>query len=59
MKKTKNREAGGEKIFLHSETVPFKDIELCKLPIMLKSCLCILNDKTDDFLRYVGECPYD
>lgn len=32
---------------------------LFKIPIMLHSRYCILNNKPREFLREVGECPYD
>lgn len=32
---------------------------LFKIPIMLHSRYCILNNKPKEFLREVGECPYD
>jgi DNA-directed RNA polymerase II subunit RPB2 len=38
---------------------PFLRWPLFKLPIMLHSRYCILNNKPKDFLREAGECPYD
>jgi DNA-directed RNA polymerase II subunit RPB2 len=32
---------------------------LFEIPIMLHSKPCLLNNKPDDFLKSVGECPYD
>ena len=38
---------------------PFQNIPLFKMPIMLHSRYCILNNKPKEFLREAGECPYD
>ena len=40
-----------------SET--FMKWPLFKIPIMLHSRYCILNNKPKEFLREAGECPYD
>lgn len=37
----------------------FKKWPLFKIPIMLHSRYCILHDKPKEFLKEVGECPYD
>lgn len=37
----------------------FQKWQLFKIPIMLHSRYCILNNKPKEFLREVGECPYD
>jgi DNA-directed RNA polymerase II subunit RPB2 len=37
----------------------FQKWPLFKLPIMLHSRYCILHSKPKEFLREVGECPYD
>jgi DNA-directed RNA polymerase II subunit RPB2 len=37
----------------------FQKWPLFKIPIMLQSRYCILNNKPKDFLREAGECPYD
>ena len=37
----------------------FQKWPLFKIPIMLHSRYCILHNKPKDFLREVGECPYD
>lgn len=37
----------------------FKKWPLFKIPIMLHSRYCILHNKPKEFLREVGECPYD
>ena len=38
---------------------PFLKWPLFKLPIMLHSRYCILQNKPKEFLRDAGECPYD
>lgn len=37
----------------------FQKWKLFKIPIMLHSRYCILNNKPKEFLREAGECPYD
>jgi DNA-directed RNA polymerase II subunit RPB2 len=37
----------------------FKKFQLFTIPIMLHSRYCILHNKPKEFLREVGECPYD
>lgn len=37
----------------------FKKWQLFKIPIMLHSRYCILHNKPKEFLKEVGECPYD
>lgn len=37
----------------------FKKWPLFKIPIMLHSKYCILHNKPKEFLKEVGECPYD
>lgn len=37
----------------------FKNIKIGSLPIMLHSCLCILNNQEPEVLQEMGECPYD
>jgi DNA-directed RNA polymerase II subunit RPB2 len=37
----------------------FQKWPLFKIPIMLQSRYCILNNKPREFLREAGECPYD
>ena len=39
--------------------VEFKDVFLCKIPVMIKSTLCSLENKTVEQLLKMGECPYD
>jgi DNA-directed RNA polymerase II subunit RPB2 len=41
------------------EPIVFPKWPLFKIPIMLHSRYCILNNKPKEFLREVGECPYD
>lgn len=41
------------------EPIIFPKWLLFKIPIMLHSRYCILNNKPKEFLREVGECPYD
>jgi DNA-directed RNA polymerase II subunit RPB2 len=41
------------------EPITFPKWLLFKIPIMLHSRYCILNNKPKEFLREVGECPYD
>ena len=35
------------------------DVQIAKMPIMLKSSKCILKDKTEDELIELGEDPYE
>jgi DNA-directed RNA polymerase II subunit RPB2 len=37
----------------------FEKLIIGKIPIMLQSKLCILNDATFELRRQMGECPYD
>jgi DNA-directed RNA polymerase II subunit RPB2 len=37
----------------------FENWPLFKMPIMLHSHYCLLNNKPKEFLREAGECPYD
>ena len=37
----------------------FEKVIIGKIPIMLQSKLCILNDATFELRRQMGECPYD
>jgi DNA-directed RNA polymerase II subunit RPB2 len=36
-----------------------KHVTLCKIPIMLHSCLCKLKKQPEKVLLSMGECPYD
>eukprot|EP00927_Polykrikos_kofoidii_P028729 TRINITY_DN25000_c0_g1_i1.p1 TRINITY_DN25000_c0_g1~~TRINITY_DN25000_c0_g1_i1.p1 ORF type:complete len:1285 (+),score=203.20 TRINITY_DN25000_c0_g1_i1:75-3929(+) len=36
-----------------------RNVEIGRLPVMLRSCLCVLNGKSEDELTALGECPYD
>ena len=47
----------GESIKFQPEI--FKKWPLCKIPIMLHSRYCILHNKSKEFLKEAGECPYD
>uniref|UniRef100_A0A6C0KT75 DNA-directed RNA polymerase n=1 Tax=viral metagenome TaxID=1070528 RepID=A0A6C0KT75_9ZZZZ len=51
---------GGETVQLFGDQ-PYvlKKWQLFKMPIMLHSKYCILHNKPKEFLREVGECPYD
>jgi DNA-directed RNA polymerase II subunit RPB2 len=51
---------GGENVQLFGDQ-PYvlKKWQLLKIPIMLHSKYCILHNKPKEFLREVGECPYD
>ncbi|GAO46801.1 hypothetical protein G7K_1019-t1 [Saitoella complicata NRRL Y-17804] len=42
----------------HEDAAPSK-IELGRVPIMLRSNYCLLNDLSDGDLQRQGECPYD
>jgi DNA-directed RNA polymerase II subunit RPB2 len=37
----------------------YQNFPLFKIPVMLHSRYCILNNKPTEFLRQAGECPYD
>ena len=49
----------GQVIDLSPSKETFQKLPLFKIPIMLHSRYCILNGKPKEFLREVGECPYD
>jgi DNA-directed RNA polymerase II subunit RPB2 len=49
----------GQVIDLSPPPETFQKWPLFKIPIMLHSRYCILNNKPKEFLREVGECPYD
>jgi DNA-directed RNA polymerase II subunit RPB2 len=51
--------ATGQIIDLSPPVETFNKWTLFKIPIMLHSRYCILNNKPKEFLREVGECPYD
>ncbi|KAI8802370.1 hypothetical protein BJ742DRAFT_762479 [Cladochytrium replicatum] len=34
-------------------------IEICRMPIMLKSCRCVLTNKSAEDVAKLGECPID
>ena len=37
----------------------FKNINIGKIPIMLQSNTCVLNNATQEMKRQMGECPFD
>ena len=37
----------------------FEHLNLCSIPIMLHSKLCVLNNQTFETIRNMGECPYE
>ena len=51
----------GEKIKDERKTTTknIKNINIGKIPIMVHSTLCILNNQPDILLREMGECQYD
>ncbi len=51
--------ATGQVIDLSPPPETFQKWPLFKIPIMLHSRYCILNNKPKEFLREVGECPFD
>ena len=51
--------ATGAVVDLSPPEETFQKWLLFKIPIMLQSRYCILHNKPKDFLREVGECPYD
>jgi DNA-directed RNA polymerase II subunit RPB2 len=51
--------ATGQVLDLSPSVETFQKWPLFKIPIMLQSRYCILNNKPKEFLREVGECPYD
>eukprot|EP00928_Gymnodinium_smaydae_P061236 TRINITY_DN45368_c0_g1_i1.p1 TRINITY_DN45368_c0_g1~~TRINITY_DN45368_c0_g1_i1.p1 ORF type:complete len:1198 (-),score=214.06 TRINITY_DN45368_c0_g1_i1:248-3841(-) len=36
-----------------------KDVEIARLPVMLRSCVCALNGLSEHEMEQAGECPYD
>ena len=51
--------AAGAVVDLSPSEETFQKWPLFKIPIMLQSRYCILNNKPKEFLREAGECPYD
>jgi DNA-directed RNA polymerase II subunit RPB2 len=51
--------AAGAVLDLSPPAETFQKWPLFKIPIMLHSRYCILNNKPREFLKEVGECPYD
>lgn len=43
----------GRKIIIH------RDLEIGKMPIMLRSNKCVLNGRTENEMAYLNECPLD
>lgn len=41
------------------ETVIKRGVEIGRLPVMLRSCVCRLHNKTEAEIQGYGECPYD
>ena len=39
--------------------IPFKNIAIGGIPIMLHSDVCLLKNNGSDILKLLGECPYD
>jgi DNA-directed RNA polymerase II subunit RPB2 len=48
---------GGEPIAIHHKVFP--KIQIGKMPIMLKSCICVLTQHGHLDHNVTGECPYD
>ena len=48
---------GGEPIAIHHKVFP--KIQIGKMPIMLKSCICVLTQHSHLDHNVTGECPYD
>mmetsp|Transcript_89509 Transcript_89509/g.186995 ORF Transcript_89509/g.186995 Transcript_89509/m.186995 type:complete len:1198 (-) Transcript_89509:105-3698(-) len=42
-----------------NEIVKKKNVEIGWMPVMLRSCICVLNGKSEAELEKLGECPYD
>ena len=36
-----------------------RGVDIGRMPVMLRSCLCVLNGKTREELERLSECPYD
>ena len=51
--------AAGAVIDLSPPRETFQKMPLFKIPVMLHSRYCILNNKPREFLQEAGECPYD
>ena len=51
------RDSLGEEPSIQEEV--FEKIKIGKIPVMLYSKYCILNDKPTNLLKMMGECPYD
>ncbi|KJP88249.1 hypothetical protein AK88_02030 [Plasmodium fragile] len=42
-----------------SNIIRKNNVEIGRLPVMLRSDICILNNKSEEELMKLGECPYD
>lgn len=51
------REEATKKESTHEEI--FNNMKIGSIPIMLHSCLCVLNNQTPNVLHEMGECIYD
>ena len=49
--------SGGDPIAIHHKVFP--KIQIGKMPIMLKSCICVLTQHIHLDHNVTGECPYD
>eukprot|EP00429_Kryptoperidinium_foliaceum_P095383 CAMPEP_0176186648 /NCGR_PEP_ID=MMETSP0121_2-20121125/1979_1 /TAXON_ID=160619 /ORGANISM="Kryptoperidinium foliaceum, Strain CCMP 1326" /LENGTH=1173 /DNA_ID=CAMNT_0017525141 /DNA_START=50 /DNA_END=3571 /DNA_ORIENTATION=- len=45
--------------FKGDSVVRKRNVEIGLLPVMLRSCLCVLHGKTESEIEQLGECPYD
>ena len=52
---TRNKQSQQPKV----EVISIKDVKIGEIPIMLHSCLCILENKPPHVLRELGECVKD
>ncbi|CEM00582.1 unnamed protein product [Vitrella brassicaformis CCMP3155] len=42
-----------------NQIVVKRHAEIGRLPIMLRSCICVLHGKSHEAMQQLGECPYD
>ena len=52
-------DTNSKKISEQSHTITKKNLNIGKIPIMVHSKLCILNNQPSAILREMGECPFD
>eukprot|EP00922_Rhytidocystis_sp_ex-Travisia-forbesii_P003414 GHVS01004980.1.p1 GENE.GHVS01004980.1~~GHVS01004980.1.p1 ORF type:complete len:1134 (+),score=193.16 GHVS01004980.1:229-3402(+) len=45
--------------YRHQHIVRKRNVEIGRLPVMLRSCICVLNKKTEKQMVALGECPLD